>query len=76
MDQTPPEWAKPAIKKILRVVAKHVPDDEEVCTLLANLLHHCHSKVFAHGDRHASALAIADKFAEIAEKLAAHEKRQ
>jgi hypothetical protein len=76
MIQTPPEWARPAVNKILKMVVKQTPDGGAACDLLANLLLLCQTHVFEGGDKHAAALALAAAFTEAAEELAAREKRQ
>jgi hypothetical protein len=76
MIQAPPEWAKPAVNKILKMIVKQTPDGEAACDLLATLLLRFQTDVFEDGDQHAAALALAPAFTEVAEELAAGETRQ
>jgi hypothetical protein len=76
MIQTPPQWARPAVNKVLKMVVKQTPDGGAACDLLATLLLRCQTHVFEDGDLHAAALALAAAFTELAEELAAREQRQ
>jgi hypothetical protein len=65
----------PRSKKI-RDALNLLPDEETACSLLCQLLHLLHTEYFCDGDRHRSALELADTFTELAAQIAAHENHQ
>jgi hypothetical protein len=68
MTMSLPDWTEPTYNKILEEL-QLMPDGESACALLFSLLYAVHTVVFTDGDRHLSALKLAEQFTELAAEL-------